>query len=92
LNSSKTVAVAGLTFGSMLLSVLFVGACGMRTLEAEHINANGRMGQANWDFSQSFATNVTIIGSVLTAIWPVLHRSARALPDFVSRLARRAAR
>lgn len=35
---------------------------------AQQMTLRSRMGQGSWDFSQSFATNIAVIGSVLTLI------------------------
>jgi len=76
LTLGNAIGLAGLSFGSLILSLCLVGTCGWRTLKVQHIHLASRMGQANWDFSQSFATNITIIGSVLTVIL-----TANALPN-----------
>jgi hypothetical protein len=68
LTSGQNWGLAGLTVGSLILSVGFIATCGWHTGKTVHIDRKSRMGQASWDFSQSFATNITIIGSVLTAI------------------------
>jgi hypothetical protein len=65
--------LAGLTLGSLLACLIFMIVCATRTLnepdiKAEKISLNSRMGQGQWDFSQSFATNIAIIGSVLTLV------------------------
>ena len=67
-----------ITAGSLLACVIFTavraGTYGVRfgnkdaQASAHRITTSSRMGQGQWDFSQSFATNIALLGSVLTLI------------------------
>ena len=75
-----------ITAGSLLACIIFTvvraGTFGVRfgKMEAQapagRITTRSRMGQGQWDFSQSFATNIAVIGSVLALI---LNSSAASL-------------
>jgi hypothetical protein len=66
------------TAGSLLACVIFTvvraGTYGVRfgrkgvQAPAQRVTTRSRMGQGQWDFSQSFATNIALVGSVLTLI------------------------
>jgi hypothetical protein len=73
LTSAQNWYLAGLTLGALLVCLIFMIVRARRTLKEPNIKAEGvtlksRMGQGQWDFSQSFATNIAIIGSVLTLV------------------------
>ena len=67
-----------ITAGSLLACIIFTavraGTYGVRfgrkgaQAPAHGITTRSRMGQGQWDFSQSFATNIALLGSVLTLI------------------------
>src|SRR3974390_2708834 len=67
-----------ITAGSLLACIVFTvvraGTYGVRfekkgaQAPAHRITTRSRMGQGQWDFSQSFATNIALVGSVLTLI------------------------
>lgn len=63
-----------LTLGSLVACAIFTAIRGGTTLSKSTTEAGGkiklgsRMGRGSWDFSQSFATNIAIIGSVLTLV------------------------
>jgi hypothetical protein len=67
-----------ITAGSLLACVVFTvvraGTFGVRFGKkgvqdpAHRMTTRSRMGQGQWDFSQSFATNIALVGSVLTLI------------------------
>jgi hypothetical protein len=83
LSTGQNLDVLGLTFGSLLIVLGFIAIRTLRTLRAnETIKLASRMGQGRWDFSQSFGTNISVIGSVLTVILTssVLPRVTKILP------------
>jgi hypothetical protein len=67
-----------ITAGSLLACVIFTvvraGTYGVRfgregvQAPAQRVTTRSRMGQGQWDFSQSFATNIALLGSVLSLI------------------------
>lgn len=73
LTTSQDWDLIGLTFGTLLACLLFVAIRARATLVAQdikkqNVKLTSRMGQGQWDFSQSFATNIAVIGSVLTLV------------------------
>jgi hypothetical protein len=69
LTSGQNLDVIALAFGSLVVALIFITLRTQGTLNAnEVIRLGSRMGQGQWDFTQSFATNITLIGSVLTLI------------------------
>ncbi len=62
----------------LVVAVLLVAGCGNSVLKKldNNIKLDSPIGHAGWDFSTSFATNVTVIGSVLGVIL-----SAQILPS-----------
>jgi len=78
LTSAQNWYLIGLTAGSLVLCAVFTavraGTLGLLQVKTGNEPAAGqmtlgsRMGQGQWDFSQSFATNIAVIGSVLTLI------------------------
>ena len=69
LTSSQNLDLLAITFGSLAVTLAFIVACARRTLATMGtVQLTSRMGQGSWDFSQSFATNVAVIGSVLSVI------------------------
>ena len=69
LTSSQNWDLAVLTLGPLFLSIMLVGVRAIVTARAnKNARLTARMGQGGWDFSSSFATNIGIIGSVLTVI------------------------
>lgn len=84
LTSRQNLYVIALTFGSLVVALIFVTLRALGTLNAnEAIHLGSRMGQGQWDFTQSFATNITVIGSVLTLILASssLPASTKVLPS-----------
>lgn len=88
LSSSQDWDLIGLTFGSLLACLLFVAMSARATLtepdiKKEKIKLTSRMGQGQWDFSTSFATNIAIIGSVLALVLSsgILPTPTNILPD-----------
>ena len=68
LTSAQNWELVALTFGTLAVTAVFTALGGTRTLSAHQIHLNSRMGQLTWDFTQSFATNIALVGSVLTVI------------------------
>lgn len=73
LTSSQNWDLICLTFGSLIACAIFTAWRANRTLSKQDnkdagIKLSSRMGQGQWDFSQSFATNIAIIGSLLTLV------------------------
>ena len=82
LTSAQNGYLVGLTAGSLVLCAAFTliraGTLGLLPVKAGkqatgqnavgQMTLKSRMGQGQWDFSQSFATNIAVIGSVLTLI------------------------
>jgi hypothetical protein len=78
LTSAQNGYLIALTAGSLVLCAAFTFArAGSLSLlptspgkhpAARPMTLRSRMGQGQWDFSQSFATNIAVIGSVLTLI------------------------
>jgi hypothetical protein len=78
LTSAQNGYLIALTAGSLVLCAIFTFArAGSLSLlpvslgkhpAARPMTLRSRMGQGQWDFSQSFATNIAVIGSVLTLI------------------------
>ena len=78
LTSAQNWYLIAITAGSLLACVIFTivraGTYGVRfgkqgaQASAHRITTRSRMGQGQWDFSQSFATNIALLGSVLTLI------------------------
>ena len=82
LTSAQNWYLMGLTAGSLVVSFTFTlaraGTLGLLPIKignhaagqntAHQMALGSRMGQGQWDFSQSFATNIAVIGSALTLI------------------------
>ena len=78
LTSAQNWYLIAITAGSLVVCVVFTavraGALGLRVRpreaqgSAQPMTLHSRMGQGSWDFSQSFATNIAVIGSVLALI------------------------
>jgi hypothetical protein len=73
LTSAQNWYLILLTLVSLVACLVFVAIRAGTTLNEPSLKAKGislrsRMGQGSWDFSQSFATNIAIIGSVLTLV------------------------
>jgi hypothetical protein len=80
--SAQNWYLIGLTAGSLVVCFTFslvrAGTLGLLPIKggkqragqntAQQMTLGSRMGQGQWDFSQSFATNIAVIGSVLTLI------------------------
>lgn len=75
LTSAQNWYLILLTLGSFFVCAVFTAIRARTTLnkpslkiEDNGISLGSRMGQGGWDFSQSFATNIAIIGSILTLV------------------------
>jgi hypothetical protein len=78
LTSAQNWYLIAITAGSLLVCIVFTvvraGTYSVRfgkkgaQAPAHQITTRSRMGQGQWDFSQSFATNIALLGSVLTLI------------------------
>jgi hypothetical protein len=73
LTSAQNWYLILLTLGSLVVCAAFIAIRALITLNEASLKKKGiklgsRMGQGTWDFSQSFATNIAIIGSVLTLV------------------------
>jgi len=73
LTSAQNWYLILLTLGSLAACAIFMAIRAGTTLnepslKAKEITLRSRMGQGTWDFSQSFATNIAVIGSVLTIV------------------------
>lgn len=56
-----------LVFSSLCLSFI-VGIASYIRIKRKHYNLSSRLGKVEWDFSKSWATNVTLFGSLLCTI------------------------
>lgn len=73
LTSTQKLDLTALTVLSLFACLIFVVLRGAMTLTRADvrnakINLRSQLGQANWDFTQNFATNTGVIGSALTLL------------------------
>jgi hypothetical protein len=79
LTSTQSNEIYGLIFGSLVLAALVVLQIASSTIQnspapdrahpkGAKITWKSEMGQGQWEFSSSYATNVAVLGSVLTTI------------------------